>query len=45
MVTSLRELGATKEMLPLIANSTILLDSGYKKLTAEEVLEILEKCY
>jgi len=45
MVTSLRELGATKEMLPLIANSTILLDSGYKKLTAQEVLEILEKCY
>ena len=45
MVTSLRELGATKEMLPLIANSTILLDSGYKKLTAQEVLEILEECY
>ena len=32
-------------MLPLIANSTILLDSGYKKLTAQEVLEILEECY
>lgn len=44
IVTSLRELGATKEMLPLIANSTVL-GGGYKKLTAEEVLEILEGCY
>ncbi|MDO5292925.1 MAG: iron-containing alcohol dehydrogenase [bacterium] len=44
MVTSLRELGATKEMLPQIANSTVL-GGGYKKLTAEDVLEILERCY
>ena len=44
MVTALRDLGATKEMLPLIANSTVL-GGGYKKLTAEEVLEILESCY
>lgn len=44
MATTLRELGATKEMLPLIANSTVL-GGGYKKLTAEDVLEILEKCY
>lgn len=44
MVTSLRELGATKEMLPLIAKSTIL-GGGYKKLNAEEILTILEECY
>lgn len=44
MATSLRELGATKEMLPLIANSTVL-GGGYKKLTAEEVLTILERCF
>ena len=44
IVTSLRELGATREMLPLIANSTVL-GGGYKKLTAEEILKILENCY
>lgn len=36
--------GVSKEMLPLIASSTVL-GGGYKKLTAEEVLEILESCY
>lgn len=35
------ELGATEEMLPAIADATFLLDGGYKKLTREEVLEIL----
>ncbi|BBF43077.1 NADH-dependent butanol dehydrogenase A [Lachnospiraceae bacterium KM106-2] len=44
MVSSLRELGATKEMLPLIANSTVL-GGGYKKVTAEDILTILEQCY
>ncbi len=44
MVTSIKELGATKEMLPLIANSTVL-GGGYKKLTAEDILTILEECY
>ncbi|MDU4882412.1 iron-containing alcohol dehydrogenase [Clostridium sp.] len=44
MVTSLRELGATKEMLPLIAKSTVL-GGGYKKLNAEDILTILEECY
>ncbi|MCD8350181.1 MAG: iron-containing alcohol dehydrogenase [Planctomycetaceae bacterium] len=42
--TTLRELGATEEMLPLIANSTVL-TGGYKKLTAEEVLSILKTAY
>ena len=44
IVTSLKELGATEEMLPLIANSTVLL-GGYKVLTTEEVLEILKIAY
>jgi alcohol dehydrogenase YqhD (iron-dependent ADH family) len=45
IVTSLKELGATEEMLPLIANSTVLLPGGYKALTSEEVLEILKTAY
>ena len=43
--TTLREIGATEEMLPLIANSTEIMDSGYKKLTADKILEILKKAY
>ncbi len=42
--TTLREVGATKEMLPLIAKSTIL-GGGYKQLGADEILEILKQCY
>ncbi|MGY0615547.1 iron-containing alcohol dehydrogenase [Vibrio sp. FJH11] len=45
IVTSLEELGATKEMLPKIAESTIIIGNGYKKLTSEEVLNILEECF
>lgn len=45
IVTNLKELGATEEMLPLIANSTVILLGGYKALTAEEVLEILKTAY
>lgn len=42
--TTLREIGATEEMLPLIANSTVL-GGGYKQLDADEILEILKECY
>lgn len=45
IVTSLEELGATKEMLPKIAESTIIIGNGYKKLTSEDVLNILEDCF
>ena len=41
---TLREVGATKEMLPLIANSTAL-GGGYKQLNAEDILAILKACY
>jgi alcohol dehydrogenase YqhD (iron-dependent ADH family) len=44
IVTNLKDLGATEEMLPEIAQSTILL-GNYKKLTTEEVLEILKAAY
>lgn len=42
--TTLREVGATEEMLPLIAKSTIP-GGGYKQLGADEILEILKECY
>jgi alcohol dehydrogenase class IV len=44
-VTSLKELGATEEMLPKIAESTFILEGGYKKLTSDEILEILKQCF
>ena len=40
---NITELGATEEMLPAIADATFILDSGYKKLTRDEVLEILRQ--
>lgn len=43
--TTLRELGASEEMLPLIANSSTVLAGGYKKLTSEEILAILKKAF
>lgn len=45
MVTRLRDLGATKEMLPLIANSTDISETAYKVMTKEEILQILEECF
>lgn len=45
IVTNIKELDATEEMLPLIANSTVLLGGGYKILTAEEILAILKTAY
>lgn len=45
IITSLQELGATKEMLAKIAESTIIIGKGYKKLTTKDVLDILEACF
>jgi alcohol dehydrogenase YqhD (iron-dependent ADH family) len=45
IVTSLEELGATKEMLPEIAESSVIVNGGYKQLCKEEILEILEAAY
>ena len=44
IATNIKELGATEEMIPLIANSTLIL-GGYKVLTADEILEILKEAY
>lgn len=41
---SVRELGATEEMLPLIANSTVL-GGGYKYMQAEDILTVLKNCF
>nr|WP_282556965.1 MULTISPECIES: iron-containing alcohol dehydrogenase [Providencia] len=45
IVTSLKALGATREMLPKIAASTIILGKGYRKITPEEIQNILEDCF
>ncbi len=42
--TTLRKLGATEEMLPKIANSTVL-GGGYKQMDAEDILKVLKNCY
>ena len=43
VVTSLRELGTTEDMLEGIADGTFLLDGGYKTLTRDEVIRILKE--
>ena len=43
--TTLREIGATEDMLPLIANSTVIMEGGYKKLTTDEILGILKEAF
>lgn len=42
--TTLREIGATEEMLPLIAKSTVC-GGTYKYVDNDEILEILKECY
>ena len=41
---SLKELEATEEMLPQIANSTIP-GGGYKQMNSEDILKVLKECY
>lgn len=41
---SVKELGVTEEMLPLIANSTVL-GGGYKYMKAEDILTVLKNCF
>ena len=43
VILSLKELGVTPDMYEGIADGTFLLDGGYKKLTREEVIEILKE--
>ncbi len=44
IVLNLKELGATEEMLPQIAGSTVLLGC-YKKMSSDDVLEVLKEAY
>lgn len=44
MPSTLRELGATEEMLPKIARSAVL-GGGYKKMNAEDILNVLKECF
>ena len=41
--SDISSLGVTEDMLEGIADATIILDSGYKKLTHDEVVEILRE--
>ena len=41
---TLRELGATEEMLPLIAESTVK-GGGYKQMDTEDILKVLKESY
>ena len=43
VVTRLRELGTTDDMLEGIADGTFLLDGGYKVMTREEVIQVLKE--
>ncbi len=44
MPLTLRELGATEDMLPLIAKSTVP-GGGYKQMTDKDILNVLKECY
>lgn len=44
MITSIKELGATEEMLPLIASSSFP-GGSYKKIGEKEILKILKACF
>lgn len=41
---TLRELGASEDMLPKIANSCVL-GGGYKQMDANDILNVLKECY
>ena len=43
LVMDLKTLGVTEEMIPGIADSTYIMQGGYKVLTKEEVIEILKE--
>lgn len=42
--TTLREVGTTVDMLPKIAES-VTVGGGYKKLTTDDIVEVLKRCY
>ncbi len=45
IIKSIEELGATRDMLTQIAESTNVGNTGYKKLSPSEIKEILDECF
>lgn len=43
LILNIRALGVTPDMLPGIADGTILMEGGYKILTKEDIIAVLEK--
>lgn len=43
LVMNIRDLGVTEDMLEGIAKGSFILDGGYKKLTQEEIVDILKE--
>lgn len=43
VVMNIRELGVTEDMLEGLVKSTLIMDGGYKVLTADEILEIFKE--
>ena len=43
LVMNITELGVTEDMIQDIANSTFILDGGYKKLASEDIVKILKE--
>ena len=43
LVMNLRELGVTEDMLEGIADATFIMEGGYKVLSREEVVQILQE--
>ena len=43
LAMNLSELGATEEMLPGLADATLVMKGGYKMLDRSEILEIFRK--
>lgn len=44
VVMNIRELGATDEMLEGLADSTLIMEGGYKVLTRDEIVQIFKEC-
>ena len=44
LVMKISEFGVTCDMLEDIANVTVIMQGGYKKLTKEEIIKIYKEC-
>jgi alcohol dehydrogenase YqhD (iron-dependent ADH family) len=45
LVMNITDLGAAKDMIPDLVKGTLILDGGYKKLTAEEIEDIFKESF